>query len=79
MDAAAHSQLAPLHTGVAAVDEAHAAMRQMDGALRAARAAGQPDDVLRMVAELYVEAHHEYQLARYGRVRVRLTVAGVLR
>lgn len=79
MDAAAHSALQPLHTGVQAVDDAHQHLRNMDGALRAARAQHQPDDVLRMLADLYVEAHHEYQLARYGRLRVRLTVAGVLR
>lgn len=77
--AAAHSALQPLHTGVQAVDEAHAHLRAMDGALRAARAAGQPDDVLRLLAGLYVEASHDYQLVRHGRVRVRLSVGAVLR
>ncbi len=79
MDATAHSPLAPLHTGVQAVDDAHLELRQMDGAFRAAKAAGQPDDVLRLLAGLYVEASRAYQLARYGRVRVRVSVGALLR
>lgn len=79
MDAQAHSAIAPLVTGDSRLDEAHLHLRRMDGALRAARAQGQPHDVLRMLAELYVEASNDYQLAKWGRVRVRLSVAGVLR
>lgn len=79
MDALAHSAIAPLETGDPQVDAAHLEMRQMDGALRAARAQRQPDDTLRMLAELYVDAAHEYQRARWGKVRARLTVAAVLR
>ncbi len=79
VDATLHSPIAPQATGDAAVDAAHLEMRQMDGAWRVARAAGQPGDVVRMLAELYVDAAHEYQRLRWGRVRCRVRVAALLR
>jgi len=36
------------------------------------------DDV-RSIAETYVKAHHAFQRARFGKVRVRLNVADLLR
>ena len=79
MDALAHSTIAPLVTGEPVLDSAHVQMRTMHGAMLAAKAQRQPDGVLRMTAELYVEAAHEYQRLRYGRVRQRLSVGYVLR
>lgn len=66
-------------TGNAALDAAHLEMREMDGALRAAKAQRVADGALRAVAEMYVDAAHAYQRLRWGRVRDQLTVAGVLR
>ena len=79
MDALAHCPVAALVTGNAAQDAAHLHMRTMHGALLVAKAQHQPDEVQRTVAELYVEAAHEYQRLRWGRVRCRLSVPGVLR
>lgn len=36
-------------------------------------------DVLKTFAEAYIEAHHAYQKALYGRVRARLSVARLIR
>ena len=57
----------------------HAALRHADGAWRAARYHGADHDLVRELAATYIEAHHEYQRARWGRVHDRLTVAGLLR
>jgi len=60
-------------------DALHEAMRHADEAWRGAMAYGLDDDVVRPLVQDYIDASYAYQKAKYGRVRVPLTVASILR
>lgn len=61
------------------LQQLHDALREADGTWRAARAHRADDDLLRDLVRSYIEASDAFQRARWGRVRVRLSVPGVLR
>ncbi len=70
---------AQTHAGLPAVQAAHDRMRDADEAWRAARALGQDDEALRGLVSAYINTVYEYQKARYGSVKMRLSVGSILR
>ena len=73
------SPVAPRSFGDANVDALHVALRAADHRWREAELNNVPHDTLRQMVQLYIDASYAFQRARWGRVTVRLSVAGVLR
>lgn len=57
----------------------HARVRETDNAWRTAWAEHRTDAEVRAIAQLYVDAAHTFQKAKYGKVKVNITVARLLR
>lgn len=79
MTAADYSRVGPIVTGRADVDAAHAAMREADGAWRAARAHRADEGLVRDLARAYIDAATAYQRLSFGRVVCRISLAALLR
>ena len=67
--------IAPVHPP----DPLHEAMRQADEAWRGAMAYDLGDDVVRPLVQEFITASYAYQKAKYGRIRVKLSTASILR
>lgn len=57
----------------------HARVREADHAWREAWAEHRPDAEVRALAQVYVDAAHAFQRAKYGKVRVTITVSRLMR
>lgn len=66
-------------TGDAETDRLHLAMREADGAWRMARAAGRSNEEIRSLCAVFVAASESYQKRAHGHVRLRVSVAALLR
>jgi len=74
-----YTPITPIITDDEGLRFLHEAMRTADEAWRGAMAHGLPDEVVRDLVNDLIEASYAYQKARFGRVRVRMSVAEVLR
>lgn len=79
MTAADYSRVPVREYADARLQQLHDAMRLADGCWRAAHLHDADHDLVRALCADFVDAHHAFQRARFKRVRVRLTVIGLLR
>ena len=61
------------------LNKAHHDMRIFHGCLIAAKALGQPLEVLRPLAEQYIDSNYKYQKMRWGKIKYGLSVPSLLR
>lgn len=73
------STIAPHDFGDARVNTLHEAVRRADDEWRIAKATRAPADEVRTRVQAYIDACYAFQKARFGRVRVRMSVATLLR
>lgn len=73
------SAIGPHDFGDEKTNALHEEVRRADEAWRQARALREPDERVRALAQAYVDACHAFQKARFGKVRVRMSVTSVLR
>lgn len=71
--------IAPIVTNDENLRSLHETMRTADESWRGAMAHGLPDEVVRELIADYISASNAYQKAKFGRVRVPLTVAAIMR
>lgn len=57
----------------------HANLRRTDHEWRAAQSQGADYEGVRALCKLHIKASYQYQRARWGRIRVRLNTAGLMR
>ena len=57
----------------------HLDVRIADGTWRAAKRSGAQGDLLRDLVQDYVNASYAFQKARYGKIKVRMSVSALLR
>lgn len=61
------------------LNELHASVRVADDAWREARARRLPDPEVRKLAGAFADVSHRFQRARYGSVRLKISVSALLR
>lgn len=73
------SAIGPHDFGDTKTNALHEHVRATDEAWRQARSAREPDEKVRALVQAYIDACAAFQKARFGKVRVRMSVVSVLR
>lgn len=73
-----YTRLSPLDLGSEKLNALHLQVRETDNAWREAMAQRRPDPEIRKLVQEYIDATYAFQKAKYGKVRVKLSVPRIM-